>query len=491
MFFALRFNSTLPGVIPFGTIPPGYQLTITPTTGGRVTGGGIDCGNGGSACSTPFLATTDVTLTATANVGYIFAGWTGFCFGEATTTVRVNSIKKCAAVFQERTPATPRTLLFIDDRRGSTPQTHSFTPANATFFVHRTLPNAIGFGAQSIDTRWDMDISVPLPGPITPGVYAPARRYPFTPFYGLSIGACNQLTGRFIVHEVEYGTDGSVVRLAADLEEHCENATPAIFVSIRYNSTFQPIPFFGVYPWYEMTLTQSAGGAIRGGPLNCGGGQADCWVTFLEASPLTLTAVPDPGYIFTGWRGACSGGQTITVQVNTAMACAATFELEPSATPRTVFYWESLPGDWIGAGQHEVFNSNNSTWTLSMAQADRRLELQINTVNETSDSRWRLWFSAAEGFKLAPGTYVGGALFQSSPSLSIGGDGRTCDSVSTFTVHELTRNLTGTVTAMAIDFEQRCGNATNPTLVRDAFGITPHSQFPFGRSRSMWTQRSQ
>ena len=475
MFFALRFNSTLPGVIPFGSIPPGYRLTITPTTGGRVTGGGIDCRNGGPTCSAQFVASTEVTLIATPDVGYIFAGWTGFCFGGATTTVRVNSIKECGALFQQRTPATPRTLLFIDDRRGSTPQTHSLTPATATIFVERIQPNAIAVGVQTIDRRWDMRISVPSPGPMTPGIYAPARRYPFTPFYGLSIGPCNQLTGRFIVHEVEYGTDGSVVRLAADLEEHCENVTPAIFVAIRYNSTFQPVPFFGVYPWYEMTLTPPTGGAIRGGPLNCGGGQADCWVTFLEASPLTLTAVPDPGYVFTGWSGACSGGQTITVNVNTAMACTAKFELEPSATPRTVFYWESLRGDWIGAGQHEVFSSNNSTWTLFMTQADRRLELQINTVNEISDSRWTLWFSAAEGFKLAPGTYVGGAPFQASPSLWIGGDGRTCDSVSTFTVHELMRNPTGAVTSMAIDFEQRCGNASNPPL----FGtIRYNSTFP-------------
>jgi hypothetical protein len=469
IFFALRYNSTLAGVIPFGAIPPGYELTITPTAGGRVIGSGIDCGNSGSACHVQFGMATDVTLTAVPNAGYIFAGWTGFCTGEATTTVRVNSIKTCAAVFQERTPGSPRTLLFVDDRRGFTPETHSFTPANATFVVQRMLPNAIRIGVESIDESWDMDISVPVPGPITPGVYAPARRFPFTSLYGLSIGACNQITGRFIVHEVEYGSDGSVVRLAADLEEHCEDEAPAVFISIRYNSTFQPIPFFGIYPWYEMALTPPTGGRIRGGPLNCGGGQTDCWVAFLEAANLTLTAIPDPGSVFAGWTGACSGGQTITVHVNTAMACAARFELEPPATPRTVLWVESERGEWIGKGEDAVFNAPNSLWRTEVTGGGNRVRLDVSSIQETADTNWSLEFKAPNGGPLLAGTYENAtqAVFSGSGAgLDVAADSSGCGSLTgRFTVHDIVRHpTTGQLTSLAIDFEQRCTDATRPAL---------------------------
>ena len=48
---------------------------------------------------------------------------------------------------------------------------------------------------------------------------------------------CNTLTGRFNVREVVYdtGTD-EVLSFAADFEQHCEGAKPALRGSIRYNS---------------------------------------------------------------------------------------------------------------------------------------------------------------------------------------------------------------------------------------------------------------
>jgi uncharacterized repeat protein (TIGR02543 family) len=82
-----------------------YPLDVSVTTdyyyseGGTVTSSplGIDCG---PFCAHEFSYSTWVTLTATANQGYDFAGWEGACTGTSTTcTIRMDSAKSVTAMF--------------------------------------------------------------------------------------------------------------------------------------------------------------------------------------------------------------------------------------------------------------------------------------------------------------------------------------------------------------------------------------------------------
>jgi len=67
------------------------------------------------------------------------------------------------------------------------------------------------------------------------------------------------------------------------------------------------------------TVTSSPAG------INCG---SDCWEFYpiANATVVTLTAVPDLGYGFTGWSGAgCTGTGTCTVTMNASRTVTATF----------------------------------------------------------------------------------------------------------------------------------------------------------------------
>jgi phospholipase C len=90
--------------------PPTLVVTISGGTGsGTVAGtpGNITkCEPNGDGCFGSFTAGTDVTLTATPDTGYTFAGWSGAgCSGTATCSITVNANTSVTATFTPSTPA--------------------------------------------------------------------------------------------------------------------------------------------------------------------------------------------------------------------------------------------------------------------------------------------------------------------------------------------------------------------------------------------------
>ena len=75
-----------------------------------------------------------------------------------------------------------------------------------------------------------------------------------------------------------------------------------------------------------MTLTKAGtgAGAVTSLPagINC---TATCNASFVTGTAVTLTAVPDPGSVFTGWLGKCTGTLPCLVSVNAATGVSATF----------------------------------------------------------------------------------------------------------------------------------------------------------------------
>lgn len=99
---------------------------------------------------------------------------------------------------------------------------------------------ALGAGAQAVSvsfqtagTFWHVDFAAPPGQPLRTGTYENARRFPFNDAQpGLSVDGdgrgCNELTGRFVIHDLVLGATGFVDRLRATFEQHCEGASPAL-----------------------------------------------------------------------------------------------------------------------------------------------------------------------------------------------------------------------------------------------------------------------
>lgn len=90
----------------------------------------------------------------------------------------------------------------------------------------------------------------------------------------------------------------------------------------------QKVVVFGTDPQPARLTVQLAGtGKVTSAPagINCG---ATCVSTFANGTVVTLTATADPGAIFTGWSGACTGSGTCSVTMNGSKSVTATFAFD-------------------------------------------------------------------------------------------------------------------------------------------------------------------
>jgi hypothetical protein len=133
----------------------------------------------------------------------------------------------------------------------------TYTEADGAFAARRNFSNgvSIAFNAPNFSHFWYVDFAAAGAVPLTVGIYEGAVRFPFQASNqpGLSVGGdgrgCNTLTGRFEVLEAVYGATGDVVSFAADFEQHCEGAPPALVGSVHFNAD-APIA-----PRINLTLT--------------------------------------------------------------------------------------------------------------------------------------------------------------------------------------------------------------------------------------------
>ncbi len=228
---------------------------------------GIACG---AACWGTFAANVPITLTATADAGSTFTGWSGAgCAGTGTCTVPMSAAAHVTATFALDAPiAFPLTL----SRAGNGAGTVSSTPAG------------IDCGA-ACSYVFDLGTSVTLEALAEAGSL----------FAGWSGAGCA-------------GTGACIVTMSA-----AQGVTATFAIAA-------PLAF-------SLTVTRDGTGT---GTVNSGTGEiacgAMCQAEFASRTVVTLAAVADAGSVFSGWSGgSCAGTGTCAVTMDAAKAVTATF----------------------------------------------------------------------------------------------------------------------------------------------------------------------
>ena len=386
---------------------PGCSLTISPApTGGTVTGGEIACGTGGASCQQLFTSATTVTLTATPDPDFTFAGWGGSCLGtSATVEVSVDAARVCSAVFTSTS--------------GTTYQLNVTRPANGT--VTGTGVTCGTSGTDCTET-YGAATSVTLTAAADSG-------YTFTGWGGSCTGTSPSTT---------------VLMNAA---KTCTAAFTATASS--YALTMAPVP---------------ANGTVTGGGLVCGAGGTTCTASYTAYTSVTLTAAANAGYAFTGWGGSCTGTTpSTTVLMNAAKTCTATFAAGlPTGPPYTLTISPApAGGSVIGAGLNCGVGGSLCSVTMP---APMTLGLQATPATGYTFTNWTgdCTGTASSLFVPLTGARTCGATFTPTASTTyqlavapvpangtVTGGGLTCGAGGTTCVASFSSGTSVTLTAAA------------------------------------------
>ncbi len=289
----------------FEQLPDSYSLTInkTGTGSGEISSQptGIHCG---TQCSANYARGVVVTLTASAQSGSSFEGWSGACSGShSSTSVTLNADQSCTATFKT-IPAPPP------------PPPAPPEPSPPTVSYKLALKKA-GTGSGTVSSE-------------------PA---------GIECGSdCLQYyTGDTeITLSVTAATGSSFVGWEG---EHCANSF-TIMADMNCTAIFDK-----TLPRYTLKLNQAGTGAgqVSSTPtgIECG---SDCTASYTEDTQVSLTATPETGSSFAGWRGdKCS--KSFTIQAD--MDCTAIFNTETllSSSSPSSSYMLTLNKAGTGLGQ--------------------------------------------------------------------------------------------------------------------------------------------
>ena len=363
--------------------------------------------------------------------------------------------------------------------------TQTFTPGDGTFTVNTTYNGGVqvSFQTPNFSSFWYLDFG-PLTGQtLTTGEYEGAQRFAFhSPTRpGLDVfgdgRGCNIVAGRFLVSDITFAANGSVQTLAVDFEQHCEGAAPALYGSVRYNSSVSVVPRISIgdatalkgnigtsdatvaislsMPSHQ--IVRARYGTANGTAIASKQYVASAsWVTFAPGTTSQTITVPIIGdllpegnkvfhIVLTNPSGAPVGDGSADVTI-----------LDPNV-PLTALSMYGQPGDFISPGQLLLTVGDGTFGTT------RNFDQGVSVAINDGDS-WNLDFAGYSNTTLVPGAYNNAQRFPfqpaGTPGLDVSGRGSGCNTVTgRFDVLAASYLADGSVRSFAADFEQHCEGA--------------------------------
>jgi Tol biopolymer transport system component len=328
---------------------PTFRLTVRRDPNGRVTSAppAVDCG---STCDLDLPAGSTYTLSASADPGFFFAGWSGDCIGVNQCVVTMNGARSVTASFQQAPPGTFQ-LDVVVSGNGSVA---SSPPGIA----------CPGDCAQTYSSGTTVNL-----------IPTPAAGFRFSNWSGAGCGDVVQMTenrvctATFVQDQPNTRTltilvSGSGTVTSTPIGINCGlDCSEAFTLGATIALTATPSAGFAFSGWSgagcgavvqmvqdrtctatftqnaPRTLTVSVTGSgtvtsIPGG-ISCGQGASDCTESVPEGTVMTLVATPAAGHTLQAWSGACSGTANCIVQLTQSLSVSATF-VQATGSPITV-----------------------------------------------------------------------------------------------------------------------------------------------------------
>lgn len=380
-----------------------------------------------------------------------------------------------------------QTFLSLDSQPGDyigqgTNQT--VTPSDGTFIVQNYSNGVqVYFHTADYSTNWNLFFGPPTGQKLVRSEYEGAQRFAFhaAPKPGMDVSGdgrgCNTVTGRFLVSEVLFALNGSLQRLALDFEQHCEGSAPALFGSVRYNSSVTVVPRVSV-----------ADASVLKGNVGTSDGTVTLSLSLPSSIPVSVQYATQDNSGLAGRDYAASAG-TATIQPGTSSQNITvpilgdrlargnkTFRMRltsPVGAPigdgeaivrildpnvsMNVLAMSSQPGDYIGQGQQYLVTIADAAFSGS-----RNLDNSVG-IGVGSLDGWTLDFAAANNAVLTGGTYANAMRYPfqapGTPGLSVSGAGRGCNTVAgQFVVTRVSYSSTSStgLSAFGADFDQHC-----------------------------------
>ncbi len=314
---------------------------------------GIDCG---STCSAEYPEGEAVTLTAKADAGSTFEGFSGACTGAGPCEVTMDEAREVTAAFAKEagTPTHKLTLategggsgtvssdkgaiscspFCEDDYEEGTQVTLTATPAPGSVFYSWKRCDSGGVNGRQCTVSMSKAKTVTA-------VFATTNSFTLTKEGGLGkvqsfpggilcLANCSETTASFL--EAAKVTLKATPAKRFALKEWTGDCTGAGSCELTMGEDHEVGALFAEVPKHILTLTKTGGGAgtVKSDPagINCGATCAAQSSSFYEGDLIVLTSTPGKGSAFAGWSGGgCTGKGSCEVTISTATEVKAEFK---------------------------------------------------------------------------------------------------------------------------------------------------------------------